>query len=235
MGFLLLWEVAARLAGSRLLPTASAVVAMMAHEAASGDLLFNLGITLLRVAASFAIAMVLGTALGLALGVWRWLDLAFDSWLIVLLNMPALVLIVLMYVWFGLNEPTAVIAVALNKLPSTAVTVREGARALDRGLMEMAQSYRMGRLATLRHVVLPQLHPYLFAAARAGLAIIWKIVLVVELLGRSNGVGFAIEEYFQLFDVTRILAYTLAFILVVQAIEWGLWQPLERRANRWRR
>uniref|UniRef100_A0A8J4HFI5 ABC transporter permease subunit n=1 Tax=Acidicaldus sp. TaxID=1872105 RepID=A0A8J4HFI5_9PROT len=208
---------------------------MMAHEAASGDLLFNLGITLLRVAASFAIAMVLGTALGLALGVWRWLDLAFDSWLIVLLNMPALVLIVLMYVWFGLNEPTAVIAVALNKLPSTAVTVREGARALDRGLMEMAQSYRMGRLATLRHVVLPQLHPYLFAAARAGLAIIWKIVLVVELLGRSNGVGFAIEEYFQLFDVTRILAYTLAFILVVQAIEWGLWQPLERRANRWRR
>jgi ABC-type nitrate/sulfonate/bicarbonate transport system permease component len=235
VGFLLLWEVAARLAGSRLLPTASAVVAMMAHEAASGDLLFNLGITLLRVAASFAIAMVLGTALGLALGVWRWLDLAFDSWLIVLLNMPALVLIVLMYVWFGLNEPTAVIAVALNKLPSTAVTVREGARALDRGLMEMAQSYRMGRLATLRHVVLPQLHPYLFAAARAGLAIIWKIVLVVELLGRSNGVGFAIEEYFQLFDVTRILAYTLAFILVVQAIEWGLWQPLERRANRWRR
>ena len=86
MGFLLLWEVAARLAGSRLLPTASAVVAMMAHEAASGDLLFNLGITLLRVAASFAIAMVLGTALGLALGVWRWLDLAFDSWLIVLLK-----------------------------------------------------------------------------------------------------------------------------------------------------
>jgi len=235
VGFLLLWEVAARLAGSRLLPTASAVVAMMAHEAASGDLLLNLGITLLRVAASFAIAMVLGTALGLALGVWRWLDLAFDSWLIVLLNMPALVLIVLMYVWFGLNEPTAVIAVALNKLPSTAVTVREGARALDRGLMEMARSYRMGRLATLRHVVLPQLHPYLFAAARSGLAIIWKIVLVVELLGRSNGVGFAIEEYFQLFDVTRILAYTLAFILVVQAIEWGLWQPLERRANRWRR
>ncbi len=235
MGFLLLWEVAARLAGSRLLPTASAVVTTMAHEAASSDLLFNLGITLLRVAASFAIAMVLGTALGLALGVWRWLDLAFDSWLIVLLNMPALVLIVLMYVWFGLNEPTAVIAVALNKLPSTAMTVREGARALDRGLMEMARSYRMGRLATLRHVVLPQLHPYLFAAARSGLAIIWKIVLVVELLGRSNGVGFAIEEYFQLFDVTRILAYTLAFILVVQAIEWGLWQPLERHVNRWRR
>ena len=59
-------------------------------------------------------------------------------------------------------------------------------------------------------------------------------MLVVELLGRSNGVGFQIQIYFQLFDVTLILAYTLAFILVVQLIEWGAVQPLERRALRWR-
>ena len=90
--------------------------------------------------------------------------------------------------------------------------MREGARALDPGLAEMAQSFRMTRWRTLRHVMLPQLTPYFFAAARSGLALIWKIVLVVELLGRSNGVGFQIQIYFQLFDVTLILAYTLAFI-----------------------
>ncbi len=123
---------------------------------------------------------------------------------------------------------------ALNKLPSTAVTVREGARALDQGLIEMAQSFCVSRLSALRHVVLPQLYPYLFAAARSGLALIWKIVLVAELLGRSDGVGFQIQIYFQLFDVTGILAYTLAFIIVVQLIEWVLLQPLERQANRWR-
>jgi len=87
----------------------------------------------------------------------------------------------------------------------------------------------------LRHVVLPQLTPYFLAASRSGLALIWKIVLVVELLGRSNGVGFQIQIYFQLFDVTMILAYTLAFILVVQAIEWLGLQPLERWITRWRR
>jgi NitT/TauT family transport system permease protein len=63
---------------------------------------------------------------------------------------------------------------------------------------------------------------------------IWKIVLVVELLGRSNGVGFQIQIYFQLFDVTAILAYTLAFIILIQVIEWSVLQPLERRATRWR-
>jgi NitT/TauT family transport system permease protein len=112
--------------------------------------------------------------------------------------------------------------------------MREGARALDPALTEMAHSFRMSRWRTLRHVVLPQLTPYFFAASRSGLALIWKIVLVVELLGRSNGVGFQIQIYFQLFDVTLILAYTLAFILVVQLIEWGAVQPLERRALRWR-
>jgi len=232
---LLVWEAVARLAGSRLFPPVSQVLLAMGQGIASGALPYNLAITLWRVAAAFAISMLLGTVLGLAMGGWRRVDVLLDSWVTALLNLPALVLIVLMYVWFGLNEAAAIAAVTLNKLPSTAVVVREGARTLDRDLMEMARSFRLRRWPTLRHVVLPQLYPYLFAAARSGLAIIWKIVLVVELLGRSNGVGFQIQVYFQLFDVTHILAYTLAFILVVQAIEWTMLQPLERKAIRWRR
>lgn len=235
VGFLLVWELAALAAHSRLLPPVSAVLVAMARDCASGVLPLNLAITLGRVAVAFVVSMLLGSALGLAMGVWRGLDLALDSWVTVLLNMPALVVIVLMYVWFGMNEATAIGAVVLNKLPSTTVMVREGARALDRGLLEMAHSFRMRRWPTIRHVVLPQLYPYLFAAARSGLAIIWKIVLVVELLGRSNGVGFRIQLYFQMFDVTEILAYTLAFLAVVQALEWLALQPLERRASRWRR
>lgn len=228
------WEASARLIGIRLFPPVSMVLAALYREAASGRLAHNLGVTLARVAGAFIVAMLLGTALGVAMGRWRWLDRVLDSFVTALLNLPALVGIVLIYVWFGLSEATAIAAVALNKLPSTAVTVREGARALDQGLIDMAHSFRMGRGATLRHVVLPQLYPYLFGAARSGLALIWKIVLVAELLGRSDGVGFQIQVYFQLFDVTGILAYTLAFIVVVQLIEWLALQPLERRANRWR-
>ena len=234
LALLAVWEGAARLIGNRLAPPASTVIAALAQEAASGQLAHNLGVTLARVACAFTVAMLLGTALGVAMGRLRWLDRALDTLLTVLLNLPALVGIVLLYVWFGLSEATAIAAVALNKLPSTAVTVREGARALDQGLIDMAHSFCMGRGAILRHVIMPQLYPYLFGAARSGLALIWKIVLVAELLGRSDGVGFQIQVYFQLFDVTGILAYTLAFIVVVQVIEWAVLQPLERRANRWR-
>ena len=101
-------------------------------------------------------------------------------------------------------------------------------------LMEMAETYRFGRAKTLRHVILPQLQPYIAAAGRSGLSLIWKIVLVVEFLGRSNGVGFQIYLYFQSFDVRAILAYTLVFVGVMLAIEFALVQPLEKRADRWR-
>ena len=60
-----------------------------------------------------------------------------------------------------------------------------------------------------------QLAPYLAAAARSGLSLVWKIVLIVELLGRPNGVGFEIGTAFQLFDVRRILAYAIVFVLVM--------------------
>ena len=203
-------------------------------EARSGDLFFNLAVTLTRVFIAFALAMAAGTAIGLLMGRVMLADRLGDPWLIVLLNLPALVIIVLAYVWGGLTEVAAILAVAVNKLPNTVVAIREGARALDRGLDEMAQVFALPRWKILRHVVLPQLAPYLATAARSGLSLIWKIVLVVELLGRPNGVGFEIGIAFQLFDVTRILAYTMAFVAVILAIDTLLVQPLERRASRWR-
>jgi NitT/TauT family transport system permease protein len=234
MAFLLAWQIAADAAHSRLLPSVWLVLTAVWQQTMSGVLPWNLAITLGRVAAAFALSLVLGSGLGIAMGRSHRLDLWLDNAVTVLLNLPALVLIVLLYVWFGLNEVAAIAAVALNKLPTTVVTMREGARSLDPALAEMAQSFHLRRWLTLRHVVLPQLGPYLFAAARSGLALIWKIVLVVELLGRSNGIGFEIQIYFQLFDVRLILAYTLAFLLVAQLIEWVIMQPLERWAMRWR-
>lgn len=229
------WWLAAGLAASpRHFPGPGAVFAVMASEAASGALPYHLSMTLMRVVAAFVIAMALGSAIGIALGLSRRADRFFDPWLILLLNVPALVVIVLAYIWVGLNEVAAIGAIAINKIPNVVVTLREGARALDRQLTEMGQVYRFGAFDRLRHIVLPQLQPYVAAASRTGLSLIWKIALVVELLGRSNGVGFQISTYFSLFDVAGILAYTLAFVAVMLIIEFLLVQPLEAHATRWR-
>ncbi len=230
-----IWEFAAALLESRVLPGPLAVAATILEELRTGEMAWHLGATLARVAASFVLAVVIGTAIGIALGRLGHIDRFFDSWLILFLNLPALVVIILCYVWFGLTEVAAITAVAINKIPNVAVTMREGARSLSKDLAEMAEVYKFGRWRTLRHVTLPQLTPFFLAAARSGLALVWKIVLVVELLGRSNGVGYQLNVAFQLFDVSLILAYAIAFVFVVQAIELGILQPLEMRAQRWRR
>jgi len=228
------WAAIAAILQSRYLPSPAEVARLFLVELTTGDLLRNVAITLARVAAAALIAFLIGTAIGIFLGRHRDADRFFDSWLIFFLNVPALITIVLCYLWIGLDEAAAITAVALNKIPNVAVTLREGARALDPQYDEMANVFRFDRLKRLRHVLLPQLEPYLAAAARSGLALIWKIVLVVELIGRSSGVGFEIELNFQNFEIGKIFVYALAFMAVIQAIDLLLLQPWERRATRWR-
>ena len=234
VAFFGLWWLTAIWLGPRLCPDPLTVFRFLASASASGELPYHLAITLLRVAAAFAIAMAIGAALGLAMGRSVAANVVLEPWVILLLNAPALVVIVLAYIWIGLVESAAILAVALNKIPNVAVTVREGARAMDPAYMEMAKVYRFPRRRVIADVIVPQLMPYLAAAGRSGLALIWKIVLVVELLGRPNGVGFQIHLYFQTFDVRAILAYTIAFVAIMLAVELLLVQPVESRVYRWR-
>lgn len=235
LALFLLWKIAAEIAQNRYLPTPEVVFGVLLREAASGALWTHIGATLSRVAVSFVVAMFIGSAIGLFMGRLKLADKFFDTWLILFLNLPALVTITLCYIWFGLTEAAAITAVALNKIPNVAVTMREGAKSLSRDLSEMAVVYRFGFWKTFRHVTLPQLAPFFAAASRSGLALVWKIVLVVEAFGRSSGVGYQLNIAFQTFDVSTILAYALGFIVIVQIIEFAILQPLQARVNKWRR
>ena len=235
LAFLALWQGLAVYLNSNTLPPPAAVAEVFRQGCVSGQLPFHLGVTLLRLVVSFTIAMLLGCAIGIVLGRNKKLDTFFDNWLVIFLNIPALVTIILCYVWFGLVESAAILAVVINKLPNVIVTIREGTRTLDQDLLDMARCYHFGKRKTLVHVIWPQLHPFVMGATRSGLALIWKIILVVELLGRSNGMGYQLHLFFQLFDVANILAYTIAFVAVIQLIELLILKPLDKKALRWRR
>jgi NitT/TauT family transport system permease protein len=234
VAFLAVWQVGAELADTRMLPDPWQVIRAIVDHISNGEFLYHGGVTLLRVGVSFFVAMAFGTALGMVMGSNRRWDAALDGVLVLALNIPALVVIILCYLWLGLGEFAAILAVAINKFPIVVVTMREGARAVDRDLLQVARAFRIETRRTFFRVYLPQLYPYLLASARSGLALVWKIVLVVELLGRSNGVGFKLGVYFQFFDITSILAYSFSFIAVVMAIEVLILAPLDRRLSEWR-
>jgi NitT/TauT family transport system permease protein len=236
LGFIVFWAILSALkADPRILPPPWEVLRAVVHEAQTGALWSNLGATLARVSVAFLLSMAAGSVLGLLLGRHPGLDRWADPWVVIFLNLPALVVIVLCYLWIGLNEVAAITAVTLNKTAMVLVTIREGARVLDPTLDDMARVYRIDGWQRLRHVILPQLAPWFASAARNGLAVIWKIVLVVEFLGRSSGVGFQIHLKFQMFDIPGVMAWAVTFVVVMLIIDYGVIQPWERHASAWRR
>jgi NitT/TauT family transport system permease protein len=230
-----LWWIAAGLAGDPgRLPGPPAVTRFTWHALADGEMLPAMLATLARVACAFVLSMLAGAAIGMLAGRSAVADRLIDPWLVIALNLPVLMVVVLVYIWMGLTEAAAIISVCIAKIPTVVVTVREGARALDPAFDELGQVFGIPRLRRWRMIVLPQMAPYVAAAARAGLSVTWKIVLIVELIGRPNGVGFELNLFFQNFDVAGIIAYGLVFALVMLGAEAFLLQPLERRANAWR-
>ena len=233
-GFFAVWQLVVWWGQPDLLPGPVAVFSRLLSQWQSGELPSHLFVTVGRVFGSFALAMILGLALGMLLGHSRRADLALDGLLTVFLNVPALVVIILCFIWFGLNEVAVILAVVLNKAPTMTVIFREGVRAIDRDLLEVGRVYGLSRMRRFLRIYLPQLYPYFLAATRTGLALVWKIVLVVELLGCSEGLGFQLGVFFQYFDITGILAYTFAFVILILLIEGALLRPWERAVLRWR-
>ena len=228
------WQALSMLFPSRLFPSPIDVGAHVWTLATTGKLLPDLGKTLSRAITAFIIAMALGTAIGIALGRSRVLDRLFSTWVMVGLNVPAIVIAIVLYIWLGLTEFALILAVVLNKVPLVVTTIREGVRSFDPAYDDLARAYRLPFLRRLRLISAPQLMPFVLAAARTGLSLIWKIVLVFEVLGSDGGVGFRISVFFQFFDIKGIFAYTTAFILVVFVFEYLILRPLEGRVLKWR-
>jgi NitT/TauT family transport system permease protein len=155
------------------------VFASMPWEARSGALFATMGVTLLRVAATFILVMAVGSVIGHAIGHNTLADRLIEPRIVVLLNLLALVIIVLANIWTALIEAAAICVVGPNKPTNATVTIREGVRALDGGLMAAVFAYSPWK--RLCHVVPPRLSTFL-AATRSGPTLVWKIVLVVELL-----------------------------------------------------
>ena len=231
---LVIWQLLSMVFVNRLFPSPIVVAQQMWEFAVAGRLFQDLLKTLFRAATAFLVAMALGTAIGIAFGRVRWVDRLFSGWLLVGLNLPAIVIAIVLYIWLGLNEFALILAVTLNKIPLVIATVREGVRSFSSDLDELGTVFRMSPLRRLRLIFVPQLTPFVLAAARTGLSLIWKIVLVFEVLGSDGGIGYRISIMFQFFNIAGILAYTATFILVVLAFEYGVMRPLERRVLRWR-
>jgi len=229
------WQTMASLLHSPLLPGLTEIGGAFAHIAASGMLVPQIAATLGRVALGFALAFALAVAIGLPMGRSPRARRFLEPAMLIGLTVPGLVWALLCVIWFGVSLANPIVAVALSAAPAIAITIAQGVRNVDPDLLEMAHVFHFGPLARARDLWLPALAPYLLSGARFGLSLAWKVIVLVEIFGMSSGVGYQLNAAFSSQNVALVLAWTLAFGVVMAVLEYGVMQALERRATRWRR
>ena len=231
---LMLWYVAAWAPAKPIFPPPHVVAGYLVADVQKWPIWSNLIVTLTRIVLGFALAMAVAVPFGILLGFSKTAQRLFGSWVVIGLMTPSLVFIILAYTSIGLNELAAVIAAALAVVWVLTINIWESAKAVDNKLIQMARVFKLTTPNIVWRIILPQLAAPLMASARFGLGLIWKMVLFVELLGRSNGIGYQIEYYYQLFDLGRVLEYTVFFVAVMLIIEVAILGTIERRLFRWR-
>jgi NitT/TauT family transport system permease protein len=231
---LVAWLILAWIFPPTIVPGPIPVFKAMGQNIMSGQAFYHLYKTLLRVGLGLILTMVLGVGVGTIMGLSHKGELFLDSWVMVGLTVPAIVYSIVCLLWFGLNEVAAIIAIGTAAFPAVSISIWQGIKGMDMQLVSMGQAFHLSKTAIIRKIIFPQLVPHILASMRYALGICWKICTTVELIGMSSGVGFQLNYWFGLFSMAQVFAWTLLFLLVMFAIEYLIFKPLEQRLTRWR-
>jgi NitT/TauT family transport system permease protein len=229
-----IWYFAAWRLPSTIIPPPHAVVDVLWQEMMAGPIWGHVSITLTRIVLAFSLAMTVSLVAGFAMGLSRTTETFLEVWIVTTMVVPSLVIILTIYMVVGLNDKAAVIAAAVPIIPIVTINVWQSIKSVDVKLVEMSKVYRADRARIIRSVIAPQIAPALFASARFGLGLVWKTVLFVELLGRSDGIGYQIQFYYNLFNMGEVLAHALLFLFIMLFLEMVVLGVAEKRFFRWR-
>ena len=229
---------------SRIFPSPQQVAVFMWEEitltsgvrysSVAENLYVQFGISLLRLTIGFFIALIVGTIIGLAMGVSKKVDAFFHDWVMGLLAMPALVYALFLGLALGFTNLGPIIAVVLAGAPFVIINIREGVRNTPKELIDMARSFEVPQNKVTRHVLLPSLMPFFFAAIRYAYAIGWKGLVITEVFASDRGMGWTIKFWYDAHRAHGVIGYAIFFIIFALALEKLVFDPLADRAFKWR-
>ena len=234
VALILIWWILSLIFPPTLIPKPWETFSEVMSIVTTGDFFLEMGATLRRVLVGFGIAMVVSIPLGIIMGTLRSFESFFEPPVILGLTMPGLIWAVLMIMFFGLTETSAYAAVAVTIFPMLTISIWQGTKSIDKDLIDMSRAFHASPWSKVVDVILPQLVSHILAAIRYGLGLAWKVVVVVEMFGFSNGVGYQVVRGFNTFSMKAVLAWAITFLVVMIVIEFGFIGWLERIVTRWR-
>ena len=230
--WLLIWQLAAVLAGQELLlPSPPQVARRLLLLAGEGEFWLTLGRSILRVLAGIVSAVLLGIVLALLTHRSAALRALLSPLMTLVKSTPVASFIILALVWLGRDVVPLFIA-ALMVLPVVWANVSAGLDGIDPQLLELARVYRLPRGRVLRRITLPSVLPHLRAALCSALGLGWKAGVAAEVLTvPARSIGKRIYEAKVYLETTELFAWTAAVVLLSLVIE-GLLLRLVRRLGK---
>jgi len=192
------------------------------------------GISLRRLAVGMAIAIALGTFIGVAMGLSKSVNAFFNDWVVAILAMPNLAWALFASLAFGFGNTGPILTVVLTGIPFVIINVREGVRNTPSDLFDMARAFDVPRRDVIRHVLIPSLMPFLFAASRYAFALGWKGLVVAEVFGGQDGAGWTIKFWYDAHRAHGVVGYAFFFVIFALVFEKFMFDQLSKRLFKWR-
>ncbi|GLQ59694.1 ABC transporter permease [Gluconobacter japonicus] len=186
-----LWQIACSsgLLSTRLVASPVQIAVTGWTLVCDGTLPFNLGVSLLRAGSGLGLAISLGVALALVSGLSRIGEDIVDAPLQILRTLPALALVPLYILWFGIGETPKILLVALGATFPIYLNLHKGIRSIDPKLVEMASTLGLSRWQTIRDVFLPGALPDFLTGLRYAVGVSWLMLVVAEQVNAESGIG----------------------------------------------
>jgi len=230
LGTVLLWQVVSQLGWlpGTLLPAPLAILRAGIEGLRHQQLLLHLAVSGGRALAGTVIGASIGLTLGLITGLSRPLQLVLDGPLQMMRAVPALALVPLVILWFGLGETAKIFIVVITVVFPVYLNTFHGVRSVDPQLIEMARVYDLRGVALYRHVILPGAMPSVLVGLRFALGMSWLVIIVAETLGASSGLGYLAATAREFMQMDTLLLTIVLWALLGKAAD-----LLARRLERW--
>ncbi|MGY3605345.1 MULTISPECIES: ABC transporter permease subunit [unclassified Bradyrhizobium] len=231
---LVVWEVLAQAGwlSPQVLPAPSKVVRTAFKLLTTGSLLNDLGISLLRAVAGFAIGGAIGFALGTLVGFSRIAEAAIDRSVQMIRAIPFLAALPLVIVWLGVGEAEKIFLVALGVTFPIYINTTLGIRQVDPKLIELGRIQGLGTLELIRRIILPGALPSILTGVRYALATAWLALVVAETIGAQSGIGFLAMDARE-FLRTDVIVLTIVIYALIGVAADAIARLLERRLLAW--
>lgn len=228
------WEAAVRFGviQGRLMPPPSRVAETLVELWRGGSLMSHVAATVWRVAAGFALGLVLATLLGALTGFSTRARQLLDPMLQALRSIPSIAWVPLFILWFGIFEASKVALIAVGAFFPIYLGLMSGIQGVDRKLVEVGRVYQFGPLALIWRILVPAALPAWLTGVRGGLGLAWMFVIAAELMGASEGLGYLLLDGQMVGNAAQIMAALVLFAILGKATD-SLVVLLTRRLVRW--